>query len=423
VYPQPLTRRTLLRAGGIALTGAALAAACGGNTGRSSSDAANGKKTIKQWYHEYGEEGVQQAVQRYAKAYPDATIDVQWTVGDYDTKLASALLTDSGPDVYEGQLTIDRVRANQAVDLSDIFEGAKSDFTDATIKANTVDGKIYAIPMVEDMQLLYYRKSLLQAAGVQPPRTVDELIDAAKALTKGNVKGLFAGNDGGASVLGGPALWSAGLDWITPDHKVGFDDPHAATAVGKLRELYTSGALLLGAPADWSDPSAFIQGLCAMQWTGLWTLPKISEAFGDDFGVLPWPKLDDHGKDSVPIGTFAQSVNGKSKVIDEAKAFVKWLWVDHTEYQTEFQVNFGAHIPPRKSISGKADKLKSGPGKDAVDFATNLAFAASRPDWTAKSQNAYGSAVTNIVSKGADPASELKTAATAVQAELDRLFK
>jgi len=416
-----LSRRSALRAGGLALTGALLAA-CGENTGRSPQDQ-GGKKTIRQWYHEYGEEGVQQAVEKYAKEYPDATVQVQWTPGDYDTKLASALLTDDGPDVYEGQLTIDRVRANQAVDLSDIIAGAKSDFTDATIAANTVDGKVYAIPMVEDMQLLLYRKSLLADAGVQPPKTVDELIDAARALTKGNVKGFFAGNDGGASVLGGPALWSAGLDWITPDHKVGFDDPVAATAVGKLRELYTSDALLLGAPADWSDPSAFIQGLCAMQWTGLWTLPKVTEAFGDDFGVLPWPKLNDSGKDSVPIGTFAQSVNGKSKVIDEAKAFVKWLWVDRVEHQTEFQLDFGAHIPPRKSIGAKADKLKSGPGKDAVDFATNLAVSASRPDWTAKSQNAYGSAVTNIVSKGADPAAELRTAATAVQAELDRLFK
>ena len=178
------------------------------------------------------------------------------------TARVAALTHVSAKITQRNPLQLSRRTALRAVDLSDIIAGAKSDFTDATIKANTVDGKIYAIPMVEDMQLLLYRKSLLADAGVQPPKTVDELIAAARALTKGNVKGMFAGNDGGASVLGGPALWSAGLDWITPDHEVGFDDPIAATAVGKLRELYTSGALLLGAPADWSDPSAFIQG-CA----------------------------------------------------------------------------------------------------------------------------------------------------------------
>jgi multiple sugar transport system substrate-binding protein len=419
--PSTYSRRAVLRAaGGLAVTGA-FAAACGGNSGRP--DGGGSGATLSQWYHEYGEEGVQQAVTRYAAAYKDATVKVQWTPGDYDSKLASALLTSGGPDVYESQVTIDRVRANQVVDLSDLLGSARDDFSAAMLAASTVDGKLYGIPSAEDMQLLYYRKSLLAAAGVQPPTTVDELIDAAKATTKGKVKGFFAGNDGGASVLGGPALWSAGLDWVTPDHKVAFDDPRAATALGKLRELYTSKALLLGAPADWSDPSAFTQGLCAMQWTGLWTMPAIQQAFGDDFGVLPWPALSAGGKGAVPIGAFAQSVNGKSSQIDAAKAYVKWLWVDQTDYQSEFQLNFGFHIPPRKSIAAAGDKLKSGPPQQAVDYATNLGYAANRPDWTAKSQSAFGDAVTNIVSKGADPAAEVRTAVGKVNAELDRLFK
>ncbi len=55
------------------------------------------------------------------------------------------------------------------------------------------------------MQLLVYRKSLLSAAGVQPPQTIDELLDAAKKLTTDRVKGLFVGNDGGVGILAGPA--------------------------------------------------------------------------------------------------------------------------------------------------------------------------------------------------------------------------
>lgn len=412
------SRRTLLCAtGGLALTGA-LAAACGSNTGRGSGSGV----TINQWYHEYGEEGVEQAVQKFAAAYHDANVRVQWTLGDYDSKLAAALLTDHGPDVYEGQLTIDRVRANQALDITGLLGSAKADFSPALLAASTVDGKLYGIPSAEDMQLLYYRKSLLAAAGRTPPRTVEELIDTARALTKGTVKGMFAGNDGGAAVLGGPALWSAGLDWVTADHRVGFDDPRAATALGKLRELYTSGALLLGAPADWSDPSAFTQGLCAMQWTGLWAMPAIQQAFGADVGVLPWPALTSSDKATVPVGAYAQTVNGKSKVADAAKAYLKWLWVDRTDYQAEFQLNFGFHIPPRRSIAATAAKLNSGPAADAVRYATDLGYVTGRPDWTARSQQAFNAAVTNIVSKGADPAGEVRTAAAAVTAELKRLY-
>jgi len=35
-----------------------------------------------------------------------------------------------------------------------------------------------------------------------------------------------------------------------------------------------------------------------MRWTGLWTLPKVTEAFGDDYGVLPWPRLNGSGLSS-----------------------------------------------------------------------------------------------------------------------------
>ena len=45
-----------------------------------------------------------------------------------------------------------------------------------------MDGKIYQVKMVDDMGVLYYRKSILDKAGVQPPTTIDELIAASKAL-------------------------------------------------------------------------------------------------------------------------------------------------------------------------------------------------------------------------------------------------
>jgi multiple sugar transport system substrate-binding protein len=45
----------------------------------------------------------------------------------------------------------------------------KSDYTEADIKSSTVDGKIYQIKMVDDMGVLYYRKSILDKAGVKPP--------------------------------------------------------------------------------------------------------------------------------------------------------------------------------------------------------------------------------------------------------------
>src|SRR3954447_13495559 len=122
-------RRFLALGGGLA---AMAMAGCGSNTGRSDNSGGSASKTaLSQWYHQYGEAGTQQAVERYAKEYPDATVTVQWSPGDYDKKAASALLTDGGPDVFEygNGPTIDMIKGGQVVDLSGLLGDAKSDFT------------------------------------------------------------------------------------------------------------------------------------------------------------------------------------------------------------------------------------------------------------------------------------------------------
>jgi multiple sugar transport system substrate-binding protein len=327
------SRRNFLGMAGLTAVGLA-AAACGSDTGRGgSSGGAAGGNGLQQWYHQYGEDGVEAAVKRYAAAYQTVPVDVQWKIGDYDSLLDTALERSAVPDVFEAQPKINQVQAKQIVDITDLVAPVQDDFTPSVLAGHTIEGKIYGIPQAVDTQVLFYRKSLLQQAGVQPPTTVAELISAAQATTRNGVKGLFAGNDGGVGVLAGPLLWSVGLDYLRENggkYTVGFDDPRAATAVNTLHTLNSNGSLLLGAPADWSDPSAFTQELAAMQWTGLWNIPLVKAKFGDDFGVLAFPKFDASGADSVPVGAFGAMVNARSAHVDEAKAYIKWLWIDQT---------------------------------------------------------------------------------------------
>jgi multiple sugar transport system substrate-binding protein len=353
---------------------------------------------------------------------------VQWTPGDYTSKLNSGLLSSSGPDVFESSVNIDQVKSGQVVALDDILADVKSDYTDADLKSSTVDGKIYQVKMVDDMGVLYYRKSVLDKAGVQPPTTVDELIAASKALTTKDQKGLFIGNDagvtpsfGGGSLLG-PILWTVGSDYLTADNKPGFTTPEVKQSFEKMRELFLSKSLLLGAPTDWWDPSSFTQGLAAMQWCGLWAMPGIQKAIGDDFGVVAWPKFSASvGKPSTFAGGWGAMVSAKATDVDAAKAFVKWLWVDNTKDQEDFNLSYGFHIPPRKSLAAKAEKLQSGPAADALKIFNEDAVAAN-PAWTPKMGNAYADAATAIVRKGGDIDENLAKAEKTVDAELQRLF-
>ncbi|MEV5124369.1 sugar ABC transporter substrate-binding protein [Streptomyces decoyicus] len=413
-------RRRLLAAGGGVALAAGLATACGSNTGRG--DGGSGPE-ISQWYHQYGETGTEQAVKRYAAAYKKAGVRVQWRPGDYDRQTAAALLTDSGPDVFEvnGPL-LDQIQGGQVVDLTAEVEPVKDDFHQAVLAPKIWQDKIWGIPQAVDMQVLYYRKSLLKKAGVRPPRTLDELVDGAKKLSDKKAKGLFLGNDGGVGVLGGTPLFAAGLSLIGEDGKAGFDDPAAARALGKIRQLYADKSLLLGAPTDWSDPAAFIQGLTAMQWSGLWALPQIKKALGDDFGVLPFPKDGSGGKPSVPVGAYGSAVSARSKRRSEAKAFAKWLWVDHTDFQQDFALSYGFHIPARISLAKKAEQLQSGPAADAVRYATDHGYAEPLL-WTTADRTAYQDALSRIIKDGANPESELKTVVRKVNAELQRVRK
>ena len=423
-----LSRRRMLALTGAGALGASLAA-CGDNTGRgtgSGEDAApssggGGRPTIAQWYHQYGEAGTQEAVERYAADYPDADVTVSWKPGDYDQSTAASLLTDAGPDVFEygNGPTIDMIKGEQVADLTDLFGDTLDDFTPSLIERMTYDGKIWAVPQVLDMQVLVYRRSLLEEAGIEPPQQIPDLVAAARELSRGDVKGLFLGNDGGAGLLGGPMLWAAGLDYLDGE-EVGFQDAGAAEALSVLRTLWTDESLLLGEAQDWFDAGAFTSGRAAMQWTGLWTFPAISEALGDDFGAIPWPALEG-GSPSVPVGAYGSCVSTRATDVEAARAFVRWLWIDQTDKQLDFATAYGFHVPSRTSLIGEADVLASGPAADAAGYVTEYGHAQTPLLWTPRSATAWSDMMSRIVRDGADPQEELDALVPIVEDELERV--
>ena len=189
------TRRELLR--GITLVAGTALAASAGCAPRGSS--ADGRIELTQWYHQYGEQGTHDAVLRYAREYtrlnPKIAIRVVWIPGDYATKLATALLTSQGPDIFEGALTAAMVSAGQVAPLDDLLSPAdRADFTQADLAMNSVGGKLYAVKALDDVGLLFYRKSFLSAAGVPESAlsSMAGLTEAAKRLDSGGRKDCFS---------------------------------------------------------------------------------------------------------------------------------------------------------------------------------------------------------------------------------------
>ncbi|OIJ96127.1 sugar ABC transporter substrate-binding protein [Streptomyces sp. MUSC 14] len=409
-------RRSLLRAAaGLAV--AAPLAACGSNNGRGGGGSG---KQLQQYFHAYGEAGVEQAVRRYAKAYSKADVSTQWITGaDYETKLFAALLTGQAPDVFEFHPQIQLVKSGQVADLTDIIEPVKDDFNPADIASHSYDGKIYGVRMIDDPQFLFYRKSMLQKANVAVPTTLEELTEAAAKLTTAKVKGLFLGND--LHAVEAPLIWSAGAETLTAKNEIGYHTDGVVQGLRQLRKLFTSGSLLLDAPADFWDPSAISQGLCAIQFCGMWAMPVMQQALGDDLGVLPFPKVGGKGRPSVYNGGWSMFVNAKGGDVDAAKEYVKWLWIDQNQYQEDFATSYGFHIPPRTSIAARAGKLRSGLAAEGVKlFHTYGHF--DNIGWTQAMWSAWDSVIADCVRKGGDPEAALDKADRTVDRELKKLF-
>lgn len=382
---------------------------------------------IRHWYHQYGEDGTFEAAQRYAAEYsemtPGVTVEVNWVPGDYTASLNASLLSNEAPDVFELQtIDLSRVRAGQLAPLDDLFEGVLDDFNETALERVTVDGTIYGVPMILDPQFLYYSKSALENAGLEPPTTMDDLIETAAALDTGRVKGLYLGNDlGSANFLLYMTTAAAGTSLIT-DEAVSFATDVNTEMWAKKQTLAQSGNLLAGAPTEWWDPSALIDGLTTMQWSGFWAMPQLLDASGDDLGVAPWPAVNADAEPSVFLGGWNQAVNAQSPNVEAAKAYVKWLWIENAEVQEDWNLSYGFHIPPRTSIAEGAEVMQSGPAAEVLDLVER--YGQSTPVlWTGAMDSIYTDAHSEVLLNGADPAEALANAQAAVQAELESLLR
>lgn len=410
------SRRSLLRAAA-GMAAAGTLAACGSNNGRGGGSSGGG---LVQYFHAYGETGTEQAIRKYAAAYDGAKVSTQWITGsNFESKLFASLLTDSAPDLFEFHPQIQLVRSGQVADLTDIVEPVKDDFNQADIQSHTVDGKVYGVRMIDDPQFFFYRRSLLEKAGVGVPQTLDELIEAAAALTTDKVKGVYLGNTLQAVIR--PMIWAAGADTLDAANRPAYHTDGVVEGLKKMRRLFTSGDLLLDAPADYWDPSALNQGLTAIQFCGMWAMPAMQQALGDDLGVFPFPKVGDAGKPAVYNGGWSMFVNAKSDRAEEAKEYVKWLWIDQKEYQEDWALSYGFHIPPRTSIARSADKLKSGLPAEGVKLFGEYGHF-DNIGWTQAMIKATEDVFADCVRKDGDPEASLDTCDKVVGAELEKLF-
>lgn len=399
-----------------------LLAACGG--GDSGGDASGGGGTMQFWkfVSENDDPIIKEAVARWNKANPNNKVNFQTFPADQysGTKLTTAFAAKKGPDIFwiSPGAFINYVNNGVAEPVDDLID--KAGYNPASIAAVSVDGKMYSLPFEQEPVALYYRKDVLDKAGVKPPTTWDELREAAKELTTKKQKGIVIEPSPGPyqNFTWYPFLWSAGGDVLNGDSsKSALNTPEAASAFQLWGDLMKGGYAPTKTAQLTAELAPLGTGEAAMQVCGFWGIGQMKNLYPKvDYGVVKIPAPA--GRESVTVyGGWTQMVNSQGKSVDKAKEFTKWLWTQDKEFPDSWACRNGSKFSPNNAVNeGCADVFGEGTYKTFRDEILPTAKAEPRyPDQIVK---AIGDGLQAAMFNGASGEKAAEQAAKAIDSYL-----
>jgi multiple sugar transport system substrate-binding protein len=196
----------------------------------------------------------------------------------------------------------------------------------ATVETAKYRDKLYAVPITSDGGLLYYRKDLLAKAGVQPPKTWDEMTAACVAVQKlpeakgmGCYSGQFEKYEG-LTVNFSEAVNSAGGVVVGKDGKPNVDTPEALAGLEELTNGFKTGAIPKAAITYKEEEGrrAFQEGklLFHRNWPYVYALASKTDGSSKivgKFGVTSLPGKTGPGVSSLGGHDYAISAFAKNK--------------------------------------------------------------------------------------------------------------
>jgi multiple sugar transport system substrate-binding protein len=201
----------------------------------------------------------------------------------------------------------------------------------AYAEANSVDGKIVALPAFADAMFLYYRKDLLEKYGIQPPQTWDELAAASRKVAEGeknpNLQGLsFQGKaiEGAVCTFLLP-YWSMGKQLVS-NGKLTFDRDTAVKSLALWKSFVDQGVAKKNIAEVATDDTRkeFQAGnvLFAVNWSYAWGQFNGTEsAVKEKVGVVTLPAVKG-GQAASCLGGWEWGVSAYSNNKSEAQKFV-----------------------------------------------------------------------------------------------------
>ena len=345
-----------------------------------------------------------------AKAWGEAnglTVAVQTVAEDLQPNFITANQAGNGPDmIVAAHDWIGNLVQNSSIQPVQLPAAATEAIAPIGLEAVTYDGQTYGAPYAVETLVLFANKALTD---VPEPKTVEELVEAAKAGGAENVLALPVGEQGDAyhmepfyTSAGGYLFGKDGEGNLDPSD-VGVGKEGSITAAEKIGELGKDGVLKTSISGD-NAISLFTDGKAAYLVSGPWALEDIRTA-KIDFAMSAIPGFE--GMDpAVPfagVNAFYVATNGKNPAFAQQFATAVASSADIAEQM--FPKN---ELPP---INLELQKKLSGDYPEIVKIAELAGSAEPMPaiPEMAAIWGPLGQADANIVG-GADPESTMTSA-------------
>lgn len=296
------------------------------------------------WYAHTGDEAkvFEDAIAAYNASQDKVVVE---GVSTTDTqKLIVAMGSDEAPDVISAsnQQMIQYV-ANGFLDVVNDYadaEGFALDiFSDKSIEASSVEGRLVGLPIEAYSIQMFYNKDLLEAAGYsEPPKTVEEMYEMAVAVTK-------LDENGNIDVLGYPLfpyasarqelIYAFGGRWWDADSNITPQDAGVLASLNmnvQYRQLYgmeAVDAFISTANTNrYTEQDMFFAGKQLFRLDGSW-LPTMMQNFGStvNYGITFVPGTEANpelrGSSRYETTCICMSAMGNHK--EAAWDFTKWM--------------------------------------------------------------------------------------------------
>ena len=305
-------------------------------------------------------------------------------------RLTTALSSESEtPDVVEiGNTQAPTfTSAGAFADLTDSVEDlGGDDLLQGFVEGATVEGKTYAVPYYAGSKYIFYRKDLLEKAGLEVPTTMDEFVQTAVALKEANPEPAnfsgfwFPGQDWRNGVA---FVWNAGGDLAVEEDGQWVGNLSAPESIEGLQTVQTLMTDASGAPKDGNeeDPQApFCNNEVGMMSAPGWVRGLIEDPDAGcpdmmaNVGVFALPGADGEPA-PVLLGGSDIAVSAKSGNQELAKEVVALMLSD--DYQ---KLLAEAGLTPAKS--SLATELGSDEFAQAtIDAASNAKLTPPSAGW------------------------------------------